>query len=1592
MAISSIFDPSTGVLTTAGDDLDNAITTSRNAAGTILVNGGAVPIQGGTATVANTGLVSVFGQGGNDTIALDESNGALPAAFLVGGDGNDVMTGGSGGDQLIGGVGNDLLLGKGGNDFIQGGDGNDVLTGGDGDDQVFGGAGNDRMIWNPGDDTDLFEGGDGTDTAEVNGGNGAEVFTITANGGRVRFDRVSPAPFSIDIGTTENLVVNMNGGDDVITAGNGLSPLIQLTIDGGAGNDTITGGDGNDVLLGGDGDDVITGGRGNDAALLAAGNDTFIWNPGDGNDTVEGQDGVDALLFNGANINENVTISANGSRVNFFRDVANVTMDLNGVEGIVFRALGGADNIVINDVSGTDLALSGVAIDLGAAGGGGDGSADTVTVNGRAGNDNINISAANGTVLVTGSPTTVAINNAEAANDRLIINGGGGDDTFSATGNLAALIGLTVDGGAGNDTILGGNGADLLLGGDGNDFIDGNQGNDVALLGAGDDVFQWDPGDGSDVVEGQAGLDRLDFNGNGANENFDISANGGRVLLTRNVGSIVMDVNDVEGIIVRAGGGTDNITINDVSGTDLALSGVAVDLAGVLGSAVGDGAADTVTVNGRAGNDAINVSLVNGVILTTGSPSTVAIFNAEAANDRLIVNGGDGNDVINASALPAGAIALQLNGGAGNDTLTGSAGNDVLFGGDGDDVLTGGPGDDQLFGEAGNDRMIWNQGDGTDLNEGGDGIDTAEVNGGNGGETFTVTANGTRVRFDRLSPAPFSLDIGTTENLVVNMNGGDDSFSATGNLAALISVTVDGGAGNDTILGGNGADLLIGGDGNDFIDGNQGNDTAFLGAGDDVFQWDPGDGSDTVEGQAGLDRLDFNGSGTNENFDISANGERVRLTRSVGNIVMDVNDVEGIIVRALGGADNVVINDVSGTDLALSGVAVDLAGVLGSAIGDGAADTVTVNGRAGNDAINVSLVNGVIFTTGSPSTVAIFNAEAANDRLIVNGGGGDDTINASALAANAIGLTIDGGAGNDVITGSQGADLLLGGDGDDAVAGGRGDDVVLLGAGNDVFGWNPGDGSDTVEGQDGLDGLIFNGANVNENIDISANGGRVRFFRDVANVTMDLNDVEGIRFEALGGVDNIVINDVTGTDLPGAGIVVDLEGALGSGVGDGVVDTVTVNATAGADAITVNAVNGMIKIAGAPAPVFIAHADATDQLVINGGAGDDVIDASALPAGQIGLTLNGGLGADVLIGSQGNDLVVGGDGDDVALLGAGNDTFVWNPGDDNDTIEGQAGVDALDFRGANLNENIDISANGSRVRFTRDVANVTMDTNGVEGIIFHAFGGVDKITINDVSGTNLALSGVAVDLEGSLGSGVGDGEGDQVTVNGRAGNDNINISTVNGVIFTTGSPATVAIFHADAGDELHVNGNAGDDSINASGLTAGAIALAIDGGDGNDGILGSQSDDAIVGGNGNDTLLGAQGNDVISGGAGNDVLIGGSGIDTLLGEAGQDTFLFTGTSLATLDTGVGTNRDLILDFSGDILDLQQIDANLNAAGDQAFSFIGTNAFSAAGQVRFFADGAGNTIVEGNVDNNLGADFQIELNAFTAQLQAGNFVL
>jgi len=478
-AVTASFTSSAGVLTVFGDSLDNNITVSRDASGKILVNGGAVVVAGGTATVANTSLIQVFGQGGHDTITLSEVNGALPRANLFGGVGNDTLTGGSGGDMLFGQSGNDRLLGKGGSDFLFGGAENDTLTGGDADDQVFGESGNDRMVWNPGDDTDLNEGGDGTDTVEVNGGNGAEQFTATANGTRVRFDRVNPAPFTIDIGSSENLVLNANGGDDSFSATGNLAALIGITVDGGSGNDTLRGGNGGDSLFGGAGNDFVDGNQGNDLALLGAGDDTFQWDPGDGSDTVEGQDGIDTLAFNGANISEKFDVSANGSRVRFTRDVGNIVMDLNDVEGIVAKTLGGTDNVTVNDLSGTDVA------DLVADLGGADGVPDNVAVNATNDDDIVSVLAAGPNAQASGLSARVSVAGATPGSDRLTVNGLAGDDVLEASQAQADAPLLTLDGGANDDILIGGAGDDTLLGGDGDDVLIGGLGNDTIDGGSG---------------------------------------------------------------------------------------------------------------------------------------------------------------------------------------------------------------------------------------------------------------------------------------------------------------------------------------------------------------------------------------------------------------------------------------------------------------------------------------------------------------------------------------------------------------------------------------------------------------------------------------------------------------------------------------------------------------------------------------------------------------------------------------------------------------------------------------------------------------------------------------------------------------------------------------------------------------------------------------------------------------------------------------------------------------------------------------------------------------------------------------------------
>jgi len=253
--------------------------------------------------------------------------------------------------------------------------------------------------------------------------------------------------------------------------------------------------------------------------------------------------------------------------------------------------------------------------------------------------------------------------------------------------------------------------------------------------------------------------------------------------------------------------------------------------------------------------------------------------------------------------------------------------------------------------------------------------------------------------------------------------------------------TLDGGRGRDTLLGGSGDERLIGGPGSDTADGNGGADTAILGSGRDTFVWDPGDGSDRVEGRRGTDKLTFNGSNADEVMALAPNGSRARFTRDVGNIVMDLDDVERVDTTMLGGADTFTADDLSGTDL------VDLDTDLGN---DGADDHVIVNGTQGDDVIAATGSAGSATVRGLPARVDISGASAADDDLAIHGLAGDDVLDGSSLAASAIRLVGIGGDGDDILIGGTGADTLSGNADDDVLLGGPGLDTLDGGPGNNT--------------------------------------------------------------------------------------------------------------------------------------------------------------------------------------------------------------------------------------------------------------------------------------------------------------------------------------------------------------------------------------------------------------------------------------------------------------------------------------------------------------------------------------------------------------
>ncbi|HLX71963.1 MAG TPA: hypothetical protein VKV04_20295, partial [Verrucomicrobiae bacterium] len=251
------------------------------------------------------------------------------------------------------------------------------------------------------------------------------VINVANDGTGVIFVNSGAIPVTGGVATTANTVlIQILGtpGDDQITLGNGL---VTAHIFGAGGNDALTGGDGNDTIVSGPGNSVVHGGRGNDSIFLGNGSNVVVWNPGDASDTIIGQGTNNTLLFNGANVSEKIELFANGTGSLLTRDVANIVMNMQGVQTVDINALGGADTLTIDPLNGTGVAQVNIDLSSPPGSGTGDGAADSVVINGTAAADTFNIAANGSAVEVSGLGTLVHVTGGELANDRIAVNGVG---------------------------------------------------------------------------------------------------------------------------------------------------------------------------------------------------------------------------------------------------------------------------------------------------------------------------------------------------------------------------------------------------------------------------------------------------------------------------------------------------------------------------------------------------------------------------------------------------------------------------------------------------------------------------------------------------------------------------------------------------------------------------------------------------------------------------------------------------------------------------------------------------------------------------------------------------------------------------------------------------------------------------------------------------------------------------------------------------------------------------------------------------------------------------------------------------------------
>lgn len=691
---------------------------------------------------------------------------------------------------------------------------------------------------------------------------------------------------------------------------------------------------------------------------------------------------------------------------------------------------------------------------------------------------------------------------------------------------------------------------------------------------------------------------------------------------------------------------------------------------------------------------------------------------------------------------------------------------------------------------------------------------------------------------------------------------------------------------------------------------------------------------------------------------------------------------------AVGNAlDNTIFAGDAGSSLRGEAGSDVLIGGAGADRLDGGVGIDTLIGGDGDDVYVVENAGDVVVEKANGgadevrTTLTAYTLDADIENLTYTGAAaftGTGNAAANVLTGGDGGARLSGGAGDDRLNGGGGADLLDGGIGDDVAAGGAGDDVYVVDSAGDRVIEAVGGGMDEVRTalashtlSDHVEKLAYTGAGA-----FSGTG------NDQANAI--IGGAGSDRIFGRGGDDRI--EGGAGDDLLDGGVGDDV---MTGGLGD---DVYVVDSTA--DRIVESAGQGTDEVRTTAAAYTLS--DDLEKLTHTGTG------AFTGTGNKSDNVLTGGSGANRLLGGEGADLLNGGGGGDHLDGGAGVDRMVGGGGDDVYVVDGHRDA-VIEERGGGTDE---IRTTLSTFVLSGEVENLTfVGTGGFQGM----GNALDNILVGG-SGQNRLLGGAGKDqliggdladtLDGGMGADrmAGGGGNDVYFVDGA---DDVVVEVGNAGLDTVYSTASYTL-SANVENLLLSGGRAIDGTGNdlANKLVGNGGANRLIGGGGNDNLVGGGGNDLLEGGDGDDTMVGDDGedtlrggasNDVLVGGAGDDVLVGGAGADMLTGNAGADRFVFGPGDLEADPS----KTDRILDFSrleNDKIDVSAFDANSRTGELDAFSFIGSAAFSnRAGELRIDTSGT-YQVVSGDLNGDGIADFTINVSKGAGALIAADFLL